>query len=179
MIFTSNQLISIIGKKYDQPTIDKIVTSLNKTFVKYEIDTPLRVSHFLAQILHESGCFKYSFEIWGPTAAQRDYEGRISLGNNELGDGFKFRGRGWIQLTGRKNYKLASTEFGIDLIANPDLAAQYPLVAMIPGWYWFRNNLNYFADLNDLQTITHKINGGYNGLEDRKAWYLKVSSVIL
>jgi putative chitinase len=172
------QLRNIIGNIYDPSKFDKITDSLNKTFAKYQIDSRIRICHFLAQVLHESGCFKYNEEIWGPTPTQRNYEGRKDLGNCFEGDGYKFRGRGYIQLTGRANYKAASAEFGQDLIANPDLVSQFPLVAYTAGWYWKTHVLNSFADADDILSITKKINGGTNGLDDRKKW-LEKSKLVL
>ena len=179
MVITADQLQSIIGKTPDRTRIERITDALNLTFEKYQINTPLRVCHFLAQVIHESGSFRYMEEIWGPTEAQRQYEGRINLGNNVPGDGYKFRGRGYIQLTGRANYKEACGEFGKDFLANPDLVAQYPYVALIAGWYWKRRNINFLADKDDVIAVTKAINGGTNGLYDREIWLTKVKSIIL
>jgi putative chitinase len=179
MVITSQQLIAITGNKIDTSVLEKIINSLNLTFEKYEINTPFRVCHFLSQVLHESGCFRYNREIWGPTETQKQYEGRISLGNNQPGDGFKFRGRGWIQLTGRANYEKASKDLNIDLVNNPDLAASYPYVSIIAGWYWCLRGLNTIADKDDVTAITKKVNGGLNGIEERTQWLSKCKSVIL
>jgi putative chitinase len=178
MTITSYQLQSIIGKIYDQAKLDHITDALNQTFAKYQINTRIRICHFMAQVLHESGSFRYMFEIWGPTPTQRNYEGRKDLGNIFPGDGYLFRGRGYIQLTGRSNYKAASIEFGVDLLTNPDLVAQFPLVSFAAGWYWKTHSLNQFADMDDVVTITKRINGGLNGLSDRQKWLEKVKSVI-
>ncbi len=132
----------------------------------------LRASHFLAQVLHESGRLRYTREVWGPTRAQQRYEGRADLGNVQPGDGYRFRGRGLVQLTGRLNYRAASAGmraegYDIDFEERPDLVAEEPWAALVAGWYWAQRGLNAVADRDDARTITRKINGGYNGLADR------------
>src|SRR6478736_7130296 len=142
---------------------------LDIAFERYQINTPLRKAHFLAQVIHESGGFRYRSEIWGNTAAQQGYDTRADLGNTpeKDGDGYKYRGRGWIQLTGKANYAAASKEFNIDFVKNPDLASDEMWCALIAGWYWEKKNLNIAADKDDIKTITRRINGGLNGLTDR------------
>ena len=181
MLLTPEQLKSIITAKYNDEKMKSITDALNKTFDKYQINTPLRICHFLAQVLHESGSFRYSAEIWGNTPAQLGYDTRTDLGNTPEhdGDGYKYRGRGWIQLTGKTNYRMASTEFGQDFLNNPDLLAQEPWDGLAAGWFWNRRKLNEFADKDDILTITKKINGGYNGLNDRKMWLIKAKSVLI
>ena len=95
--------------------IVKYLDFLNNAMARYDINTPKRISSFIAQLLHESGGFMYVKEIANGSA----YEGRKDLGNTEVGDGVKFKGRGLIQLTGRANYKRVGTDFGIDLINKP------------------------------------------------------------
>jgi putative chitinase len=175
------QLLSIIEPVlYKDVKLESIVEALNATFVRYTLDSNIRMCHFLAQILHESGTFRYSTEIWGNTPAQRAYDTRVDLGNTpELdGDGYKYRGRGWIQLTGKTNYRLLGEEFGIDAVSNPDLIATEPYDSLSAGWFWNRRKLNIYADLNDIITITKKINGGFNGLNDRKMWLVKARHVL-
>lgn len=162
--------------------IEKIITpkleALDITFERYGIDTPLRKAHFLAQVLHESGGFKYMEEIWGNTAAQQRYDTRVDLGNtpDKDGDGYKYRGRGAIQLTGKANYKAASKEFNMDFVANPDLVSKDPWNILIAGWFWNKKNLNVLADKDDITTITRRINGGLNGLTDRVKWFVKTKA---
>ncbi len=179
MAITQDQLQEIIRPSgFNQDKINLITDSLNQTFNAYEINTSLRICHFLAQVLHESGAFRFTAEIWGPTPTQLRYEGRTDLGNDAPGDGFKYRGRGWIQLTGKANYKVASAELNQDFVNNPDLLEQYPGAALIAGWYWDKHNLNALADNDDILSITKRINGGTNGLPDRQAWLGKAKAVI-
>lgn len=153
---------------------DEVVSALNETFTKYEINTKVRQCHFLAQVLHESGSFRYTEEIASGVA----YEGRADLGNTQPGDGKKFKGRGNIQITGRFNYDLIGKAFNIDLLTHPELLKQYPLAALSAGWYWNSRNLNSKADAGDFIGITKKINGGLNGLADRQLWFNKCDNII-
>lgn len=134
----------------------------------YRVTSPVRIAAFLAQVGHESGGFVYVREIWGPTPAQLRYEGRADLGNIFPGDGSRFRGRGLIQVTGRTNYAKASGALGIDLIAHPELLEEKPLAARSAAWWWDAHGCNEIADTGDLTRLTRVINGGLNGLEDRK-----------
>jgi len=145
----------------------KYVEALNNTMDRYDINTFRRRTHFLAQMLHESGMLRFKEEIWGPTPAQQRYEGRIDLGNTKPGDGFRFRGRGLIQLTGRANYAAYTLATGIDYLENPDLVAERPAAVDVAGWFWHRNGINRLADLNDINQVTRRINGGFNGLRER------------
>lgn len=95
--------------------------------------------------------------------------GAKNLGNTEPGDGWKFRGRGYIQLTGRSNYRKASAVIGVDLIENPDFASSPVGAALTAGWFWDSNKLNIFADEHDWVALTKRINGGTIGLQDRVA----------
>jgi putative chitinase len=101
-------------------------------------------------------------------ASGQAYEGRKDLGNIQPGDGKRFKGRGLIQLTGRSNYEQYSKDRGIDFIKNPELIATDPNNCVdVAGWYWNSRNLNKYADQDNVRKITKRINGGYNGLEDR------------
>lgn len=153
--------------------------AIEKVLEKYEINTPLRLSHFLAQIIHETGNFQWLEEIWGPTKIQLGYEGRGDLGNIYPGDGKKYKGFGYIMVTGRFNFDRYSKQLGIDLINNPEKAKEPNIAAQIVGQYWKNNNLNIYADRDDLKTITKRINGGYNGFEDRKKWLNKCKEVLM
>jgi putative chitinase len=176
-------------------------------FAHHGITTPLRMAHFLAQALHETGGFKvlrenvnYSaarlMEIFGvnrhsaavtaaETARLANHPEAIAervyglgnprkareLGNTEPGDGFRYRGNGVLQTTGRGNHRRVGAACGIDFEANPDLVTA-PEHALKPALHeWSRSNLNSFADKNDIRTITLRINGGLNGLREREAWF--------
>jgi len=182
MPITKQQLENIIAPvRYDDTKLQAITDALNETFNKYDISNGLRMCHFLAQVLHESSAFRFSVEIWGNTDAQKKYDTRVDLGNTpELdGDGFKYRGRGWIQLTGKTNYRLASAEFGQDFLGEPDLLAKEPWDSLAAGWFWNRRKLNTFADADDIISITKRVNGGFNGLNDRKMWLTKAKNVLM
>ena len=138
---------------------------------EFYIDFPERKAAFLAQIGHESGGLRYTVEIWGPTPAQSRYEGRKDLGNTEPGDGFRFRGRGLIQTTGRNNYFRTGEGLGVDLIAKPELLSTAELAARSAAWFWRVHGLNDLADKGDFVKITKIINGGTNGLDERMALY--------
>lgn len=152
-----------------EPHFDSIYSNA----LRWGIDSPLRQAHWLAQMAHESGGFKYLREIWGPTSAQARYEPPSELaerlGNTQKGDGFLFRGRGFIQVTGRHNFTECSRAlFGDDrLLARPGLLEQDP--AASAGWYWHSRKINRHADNDGLKAVTRAINGGLNGLHDRQA----------
>jgi predicted chitinase len=155
---------------------------LNAAMTAHEIDTPLRTAAFIAQLAHESGEFRWMEEIWGPTAAQQRYEPpsdlAAKLGNTQAGDGKRFKGRGPIQITGRFNYTKFGGLLGLDLVADPALAATPEVAFATAGLYWQRNGLNELADARDFVTITRRINGGTNGLADRQMYYERAKAVL-
>lgn len=128
------------------------------------LDNSLRLGHFMAQLIHESGSFRYMEEI----ATGAAYEGRRDLGNIYAGDGKRYKGRGPIQLTGRANYRRVGRALGIDLENHPELVAIPSVGMLVACYFWKTNGLNELADLNDVERITKRINGGLNGFEDRK-----------
>lgn len=186
--------------------IERYSTALNAEMGHYEITTPLRIAHFIAQLAHESGAFKYTSEnlnysakalmaVFGkyfPTAelannyernpekiANRVYANRMGNGNEESGDGWKYRGRGLIQLTGKDNYSQCSRDMNLDLINNPDqLANDANIAVLAAGWYWSVRKLNLYADSDDIISITKRINGGLNGIDDRKAYLERAKSAL-
>lgn len=128
------------------------------------IDTPLRQAHFLAQIAHESDGFATLTEY----ASGRAYEGRADLGNTRPGDGVRYKGRGLIQLTGRANYRRMGRRLGLGLEAEPRRAADPDIAVRTACAYWQDRQLNIHADRDDLVAITFAVNGGLNGLADRR-----------
>ena len=148
-----------------------VATGLQAAAAPAGITTPARIAAFVAQLAHESVGYQYLEEIWGPTPAQIRYQGRTDLGNTQPGDGYRYRGRGWIQLTGRFNYRKFGKRLGLDLEGNPDLAARPDVAAQLAVAYWSDRNLNALADVGDFVGITQKINGGTNGLADRQRYW--------
>ena len=175
----------------------RVLDQIPGVMEKFQINTPLRLAHFLAQAGHESGGFKISqenlnysvkglvniFKKYFPSEgiaadyakkpekiANRVYSGRMGNGNEASGDGYKYRGRGDIQLTGKDNYTAFGKAIGEDIAANPDLVAtKYQLLSA--AWFWSKNNLNKIADTGDTDAavtmITKRVNGGTIGLPDR------------
>lgn len=149
-------------------TVEPFYVHLQMLMPHYEIDNPLRQAAFLAQVAHESGRFIYTEEI----ASGKAYEGRADLGNTRPGDGVRFKGRGLIQLTGRANYAEFSAHCGIDFIENPALLSTPQYAVHSACWFWSERGLNALADVGEFKKITKIINGGYNGLEQRTAFYM-------
>jgi putative chitinase len=147
---------------------------LSQAMDEFEINSPLRMAAFLAQIAHESGSLKYVREI----ASGEAYEGRSDLGNNQRGDGVRFRGRGLIQVTGRANYAACGEALGLDLLAEPELLERPDNAARSAGWFWGLKRLNELADKEDFKLITKRINGGYNGYQERLAYYERAKRVL-
>ena len=152
--------------------------ALSAAMALYAIDSPARQSAFLAQVGHESGRLIYVRELWGPTPAQEGYEGRVDLGNNQPGDGFKYRGRGLIQVTGRANYRTCGLALTLPLETSPEMLEQPGNAAQSAAWFWNSRELNALADVGDFNTITKRINGGLNGLQDRLALYALCKSAL-
>lgn len=148
---------------------------LTAAMAEFGIDTPKRQAAFLAQVGHETGGLRWMVELWGAVAtpAQAKYEPpsdlATALGNTQTGDGYRYRGRGALQLTGRANYRKAGPAIGADLEAFPDLAAEPLMACRIAGWFWQTHGLNALADADQFTTITKRINGGTNGLAQRIA----------
>jgi putative chitinase len=165
----AQELAAATGARIDRAR--EWLPHITAAMVEYHIDTPRRKAMFLAQIGHESGGLHWVVELWGPTEAQRRYEGRKDLGNTQPGDGYKFRGRGLIQTTGRDNYRGTGQALGVDLLSSPELLGRAELAARSAGWYWKSRGLNEIADTGDFIKVTKRINGGTNGLADRQALY--------
>jgi len=168
-----NRLLEI-APYADRAQATLLLPHLLLTMAEYEISTRLRQAHFLAQLIHESGSFNYLEEI-----DSGDYlEGRTDLGNTQLGDGRRFKGRGLIQITGRSNYLACGQALGIDLIQAPARLAEYDLACLSAGWFWSKHQINQFADRDDIEMVTRTINGGLNGFEERQ-YYLDAAKDVL
>ena len=184
-----------IDAKWDIP--------LNQVFVKYDLDTPKRQAAFIGQCAVESANFtrlqenlNYSAQrltqVWPSRfpninmaeayahnpekLADFVYAGR--MGNLQDGDGWKFHGRGLIQLTGRENYANCGSGVGVDLIDNPDLLLTPKYAALSAGWFWNRKQLNLLADSQEYGAMTRRINGGLTGLDERIAKITKALQVL-
>ncbi len=165
-MITKDQLKAIMPRLPAEKA-DLYFPHLSAAMLEREINTPLREAAFLAQLAHESMELRYMEEI----ASGEAYEGRKDLGNVNPGDGKRYKGRGPIQLTGRTNYKKYGDLLGLDLISNPEQTATPEVGFRIAGLFWQLKKLNALADAEDFMEITRRINGGYNGLEDRKRYY--------
>ena len=176
MSITEQQLLQILPNAGRQAGV--FVSVLNTAMVRHQIVGLKRVAAFIAQIGHESGQLKYVKEIWGPTAAQAKYEGRADLGNTVAGDGYKYRGRGLIQITGRANYAECGEALGLDLVNHPELLEKPQHACMSAAWFWASRGMNTLADAGKFDAITRRINGGQNGAADRQALYAKALKVL-
>lgn len=183
--------------KLKQVLPENVFLELNEVIEKFGVNTPLRLAHFLGQCAHESGNFKFVRENLNYSAsalqsvfrkyfpdeasaaqfqrkpekiANRVYANRMGNGSESSGDGWTYRGRGYIQLTGKSNYAAFNSFVEENVVEQPELVAdKYPL--MSAGWFWYTNNLNVLADKRPTEqgiiAVTKKVNGGTHGLEDR------------
>lgn len=175
MTLTEKQLKSIMPNA-TKARIKKYLPYLNTAMEEFGIITKMRAAHFLAQIAHESAEMRYTKEL----ASGAAYEGREDLGNTHKGDGVKYKGRGFIQITGRANYERYKKFCGYDVVSKPELLEQPRGATRSAGWFFTKGcgqNLCYVADLDNgrntelvLQKITRVINGGLNGLYDRRKY---------
>lgn len=177
MQLTAQQLAKCMQCPIDRAA--KWVDYINATTDKYQINTLLRQAHFLAQIGHESGRLYYVKEL----ASGEDYDtGKkaITLGNTpeKDGDGQKYKGRGLIEITGLTNYKAVSIALGVDFVKNPELLETPKYASLSSGWFWDSRKLNDFADHDWLIRITSKVNGGQNGIDDRRAILITSKKVL-
>lgn len=173
------------------------IDSINETLERFKIVEPLHVAAFLAQVGHESaqlsvieenlnysanglrGYFSKYFSAGEfdefarkPQAiANRVYANRNGNGNEASGDGWSYRGRGLIQITGKYNYDKCGQALGLDLITQPELLLEISNAALSAGWFWYSRGLNGLAGDDDIRNETKVINGGLNGLDDRKKLY--------
>jgi putative chitinase len=198
MQITREQLQQIIPRN---PYIDQWCSALNKLLPDYGIDTPQRVAAFLAQCAHESGGFTFLKENLNYRAAtlrslfkkyfsddatanyyaglpnkaeaiaNRIYANRMGNGDEASGDGYRYCGRGLIQLTGRNNYDAFAESIETPVEEIPAYLETFEGAVQSACWFWETNNLNQFADADDIKTMTKRINGGFIGLEDREKHY--------
>ena len=172
------------------------VDALNETFNRFSINTPRQQAAFIGQCGHECGNFRILEEnlnyraetlckLWPkrfPTLefakqyeknprkiANNVYSSRMGNRDESSGDGYRFRGRGCIQLTGHANYYHASQALGVDFVAEPDLVSTPKYAALTAGWFWSTHNCNELAEAGNWVALTKKINGGTIGLDDRVA----------
>lgn len=172
-MLTKEDLTRRLGKARPD-IIQTVLSSLTLWKNKYDINTDLRMAHFLAQLTQETDGL-HTLEEY---ASGRAYEMRSDLGNIYKGDGARYKGRGGFMLTGRANYKTYGKKLGVDLENHPELAADPSVWPSVSAEYWKTKDLNKNADYDNILGITKRINGGYNGLEDRKR-YLKVYKELL
>jgi putative chitinase len=202
MEITREQLAQIIPRN---PYIDQWCDALNKLLPDYGIDTPQRVAAFLAQCAHESGGFVFLkenlnykaaslrkvFPKYFPTdelaqqyankpqmIANKVYANRMGNGSEDSGDGYRYCGRGLIQLTGRDNYFWFASSLEISPEAASEYMETFEGAAQSACWFWETNNLNQWADKDDILTLTKRINGGTIGLEDRIKHYEHAKHVL-
>ncbi len=194
MQITKEQLSQLIPKN---PYIDQWYEALSVLLPDYEINTPNRIAAFIAQCAHESASFTALHEnlnyrsetlskVWPkkfpasiaqqyahkPEAiANRAYASRMGNGDEASGDGWRYCGRGLIQLTGKDNYTAFADSIGITPEEVSDYVQTFEGAAQSACWFWESNNLNQYADSGDIETMTKRINGGTLGLEDRKKHY--------
>jgi putative chitinase len=195
MEITRDQLAQIIPKN---PYVDHWCSALNEILSEYEINTPQRVAAFLAQCAHESGGFVFLkenlnykavslrkvFPKYFPTdelaaayanrpemIANRVYANRMGNRDEQSGDGYRYCGRGLIQLTGHDNYAMFAGSLEMDVADVPEYLATFEGAVQSACWFWETNNLNQWADKGDILTLTKRINGGTIGLEDRIKHY--------
>lgn len=161
-------------------TFEQILLYILRYAQEFDINTPLRWCHYLAQIAHESGELRYSEEI----ASGKAYDtGKlaIKLGNTPEadGDGQKYKGRGLIQVTGRNNYEMYKQYCGYDVVKQPELLAKPVGAIRSSMWFWKSKGLNELADRDEFVAITKRINGGTNGIEDRRKYLARAKKVLI
>ena len=201
---TPNQLSQIYGGT--PSSYDKWIEPLNKTMEQFEINNKNRIACFLAQIGHESNrltaveenlnysanALTITFKRYFPTLAiailyarnqskiaNKTYANRYGNGDELSGDGWKYKGKGLIQITFKDNYKACGDFLSVDLVSNPDLLKNSLYAALSAGWYWKTRNLNKMADEMRFDSITKAINGGLNGKDDRDLLLKKALSILV
>lgn len=201
---TLEQLTSFF-ENTDEELLASYLDALNAALEKYEINTPERIAMFMAQVGHESGGLKRKEENLNYSAqrlaqvfpkyfrdvdpndyarnpeaiANRVYGGRMGNGPEETGDGYRYRGRGFIQLTGKNNYQAFADAMGMAVEDAAEYLSTPEGAAMSAAWFWDMRNINPDADRGDVLTVTKKINGGTIGLSERQALYQEALNVFV
>ncbi|MBF0304203.1 MAG: glycoside hydrolase family 19 protein [Alphaproteobacteria bacterium] len=198
-------LIRTAIPKATKANIERFAQPLIDACAQFGIDTPMRQAAFLAQVAHESGHLAHVVENLNYSAAglasvfpkkfptkeiqaayarrpeaiaNRAYANRLGNGDEDSGDGNRFKGRGLIQITGRENYRSCGQALGLDLLAGPQLLEVPIVAAQSAGWFWDLRALNRVADSGDVAAVTRRVNGGSNGLADRQANYALALAVL-
>ena len=179
MKITRAQMLEIVG---DANRVDRYLHYINNWADTFEINTPLRMAYFLGQVLHETNGLRQLKEAGKPAYFSKYDKGNLAkmLGNTQKGDGLKYRGRGFLMLTGRANYK-AYQNSGFckgDIMSQPELLETQNGSVKSGMWYWWKKGLNALADKDDILKVTKKVNGGTNGLSERTKWTDKCKKVL-
>jgi putative chitinase len=159
---------------YATGRVDLFAAPLLAAMDEFGIMTARRQAAFLAQVAHESGELRYVLEL----ADGEAYENREDLGNTEPGDGPRFKGRGLLQITGRSNYAICGGALKLDLLNSPSLLEVPEGASRSAGWLWMSRGLSGLADVDRFETITKLINGGFNGLAARTAYWCRARSLL-
>lgn len=168
---------------YSAGKVDLFAQPLNDAMAQFEINTARRRAAFIAQVAHESGELHWLRELASGAAYEPARPGAPvnerakELGNIYPGDGPKYRGGGLLQITGRTQYLACGKELGVDLVAQPDLVETPAIAAKSAAWFWSVRGLNELADTDHFGEITRRINGGYNGLDERLFYWLEARKV--
>lgn len=197
-------ILSAVMPQAGAANIALYIDPLADACAEFDIGTPLRLASFLAQVAHESGQLsrvsenlnysvaglvatfpKYFTAATAPAYARQPekiankvYAGRMGNGDEASGDGWRFRGRGLIQVTGRTNYGACAAALGLDLLTEPALLAAPVPACRSAAWFWKERGLNGLAEARDFVTITRRINGGIHGLAERQAYYDRACAVL-
>lgn len=182
------QLAAAIGAAPQRA--ERCVQHVNLLLQVAGCSTVQRAAHLLGQIGHESGRLRYSRELWGPTRQQLRYEPGTTLarrlGNTLAGDGARYMGRGWIQVTGRENYRTLTQRLrerlgnaAPDFEAEPEVLEQPRWAALSAADFWVSRGLNSYADADDIVGLTRRVNGGTNGLHERQALRAQAQAVLM
>lgn len=164
-------LIQSIAPLCPASKVDTIASAAGLVFSQFDgLGSRVQRAHFLAQVSHETGQFRWMKELGGSDYFRSNYEHRDDLGNNQPGDGEKYCGRGWVMATGRALYHELSQHFGIDFLANPYLLEKPEWAAKSAGYFWDSRGCGSLAvdsSGRSLEAVTRRLNGGTNGLTER------------